>query len=53
MSIYRTTTKIDRRRRPAPRWEPPPSAEESRKVAESLRLLQTLKSIQPKEPSHA
>lgn len=52
MSLYRSTVKVDRRKRPAPRWEPPASPEESRRIAESLRLLQTMKP-QTKETPHA
>lgn len=51
--MIRTSTRIDRRRKPTPVWEPPTIlAPMSQRIGNALRLADTLKRI-PKEPSRA
>lgn len=41
--MIRNTRKIDRRRKPTPRWEPPPKRTVLEQINDALRTLKTIK----------
>lgn len=51
--MIRTFRKTDRRRKPAPRWEPSVSLPMSQRVSAALKLADQLQNLQKKENPNA